>query len=71
MQKRIVCPTCRTKHDPKLRINQLSKNYIAHDLACKEREMRKKMKFCDEHTEVYLELTIIIISQTTRCVYLD
>ena len=35
IHKRIECPLCRTKHEPHIKPNLLSKNYVAMDLASK------------------------------------
>jgi kelch-like protein 10 len=51
IKKRIECPVCRVKLDPQLKPAQLSKNYIAADLAGKQREIQKKLLFCNNHKE--------------------
>ena len=40
-KKMLECPTCRYKHDPQLRPSNLSKNYIALQLATQKKEMRR------------------------------
>ena len=47
------CPTCRFKHDPQIKPNMLTKNYIALQLACQKKEIRKNHEFCPEHDEPF------------------
>ena len=49
--KKIECPVCRMKLDLTLKPNQLSKNFIAADLASKQRDIQKKLLFCLDHKE--------------------
>lgn len=50
---RIECPACRMKLDPSIKPNKLSKNYVAADLARKQREIQNKLQFCPSHNEPY------------------
>lgn len=36
-KKFLDCPTCRFKHDPQIKPNTLTKNYIALQLACQKK----------------------------------
>ena len=47
------CPTCRYKHDPQLKPTHLTKNYIALQLACQKKDIRKKTEFCPDHDEPF------------------
>lgn len=38
-KRRIECPTCRHRHEPSLKPSQLSKNFVAMELACKHMEV--------------------------------
>lgn len=48
---KLECPVCRIKLPPKIVPSQLSKNYIAASLALKQRELQKKLLFCQLHRE--------------------
>lgn len=51
LKKKIECPICRAKIPATIPISQLSKNYIAAELAMKQREIQKKLLLCDAHKE--------------------
>ena len=51
IKKKIECPVCRSKLSATIVPSQLSKNYIAAELACKQHEIQKKLLLCDEHNE--------------------
>ena len=50
MKQYLQCPTCRTKFE-ETHPKDLSKNYVAADLARKQREIKKKLLFCEDHEE--------------------
>ncbi|EGR32722.1 kelch motif family protein, putative [Ichthyophthirius multifiliis] len=50
----LECPNCRRKFERNLQIDQLSKNYIALDLAIKQSQLQKKLHMCDKHFEFCL-----------------
>ncbi|CAK69937.1 unnamed protein product (macronuclear) [Paramecium tetraurelia] len=45
VSKRIECPICRTKHEPNVKPNNLSKNFVAMDLASKHLEEQQAGPF--------------------------
>lgn len=47
------CPTCRYKHSPQIKPTDLTKNYIALQLACKKKELRENNEFCPDHDEPF------------------
>jgi hypothetical protein len=47
----IVCPICRFAHDPKIKGVDLSKNYVAAEIASKQRQLQNKLQFCPKHKE--------------------
>lgn len=51
MNARLECFSCRTKAEVKT-VSQLSKNFIAAELASKQKELQKKALLCPEHAEV-------------------
>lgn len=52
-KKFLDCPSCRYKHDPQIKPNMLTKNFIALQLACQKLELRNNHDFCPEHDEPY------------------
>lgn len=52
-KKFLDCPTCRYKHDPQIKPNMLTKNFIVLQLACQKKEIRKNHEFCSDHDEPY------------------
>lgn len=52
-KKFLDCPTCRFKHDPQIKPNMLSKNFIVLQLACHKKEVRRNHEFCSIHDEPY------------------
>ena len=51
LKNRLECPTCRNRNEPHNIISQLSKNYIALELADKQRVLLKKLEMCSTHDE--------------------
>lgn len=49
--KSITCPLCKEKMNLQVKISQLSKNYIALELANKQFLIRKNTNICKEHQE--------------------
>ena len=52
-KKRIECPCCRLKLEISIKPKDLSKNYVAADLAQKHRELTEKLPICPVHNEHY------------------
>ena len=48
-KKMLDCPTCRYKHSSQTKPTDLTKNYIALQLADQKREVRKNNEFCPDH----------------------
>ncbi|CAD8161521.1 unnamed protein product [Paramecium pentaurelia] len=55
VNKRIECPLCRTKHEPNVKPNNLSKNFVAMDLASKHLEEQKTFELCQQHQKYPLQ----------------
>ncbi|CAD8075185.1 unnamed protein product [Paramecium primaurelia] len=55
ISKRIECPLCRTKHEPNMKPNNLSKNFVAMDLASKHLDEQKIFEQCSLHQKFPLQ----------------
>lgn len=51
IKKKLKCPVCTAEMDPSIKPRNLSKNFVALEIASKHHEVQKKLLFCEEHKE--------------------